>query len=58
MPGGTASELSRAACRPIQQEEVVKQVEFIGFDITGGQIEYDITAPQGPNTTLRKVCNL
>jgi hypothetical protein len=33
----------------------VKQLEFIGFDITGDEIEYDITAPQGPNTTLRKV---
>ena len=30
-------------------------MEFIGFDITGGKIEYDILASQGPNTTLRKV---
>ncbi len=52
-----ADRLSLAG-RPIEDEEEVKQVEFIGFDITGGKVEYDITAPQGANTTLRKVPTL
>ena len=44
-------------CRPLAADDsTTKKVEFIGFDITGGDIEYDILASQGPNTTLRKVC--
>lgn len=42
-------------CRPLAEDAAVAPVEFIGFDITGGKIEYDILASQGPNTTLRKV---
>ena len=42
-------------CRPLTADAPVDPVEFIGFDITGGKIEYDILASQGPNTTLRKV---
>ena len=43
-------------CRPLAVEDSkTKKVQFIGFDITGGDIEYDILASQGPNTTLRKV---
>ncbi len=41
--------------RPLPEDNSAKQVEFIGFDITGDKIEYDITVGQGPNTTLRKV---
>ena len=37
------------------EDSKTKKVQFIGFDITGGDIEYDILASQGPNTTLRKV---
>ncbi|CAL5223582.1 g6118 [Coccomyxa viridis] len=41
--------------RPLAVEDSkTKKVQFIGFDITGGDIEYDILASQGPNTTLRK----
>ena len=44
-------------CRPIEDNDAsVKEIGFIGFDIVGGRVEYDITAPQGPNTTLRRVC--
>ena len=43
-------------CRPLAVDDsATKKVQFIGFDITGGDIEYDILASQGPNTTLRKV---
>lgn len=43
-------------CRPLTADDTdTKKVQFIGFDITGGKIEYDILASQGPNTTLRRV---
>ncbi|EIE18154.1 hypothetical protein COCSUDRAFT_68383 [Coccomyxa subellipsoidea C-169] len=42
--------------RPIEENDAsIKEIDFIGFDIVGGRVEYDITAPQGPNTTLRRV---
>ena len=47
--------LFAVCCRPLVADKPVAPVEFIGFDITGGKIEYDILASQGPNTTLRKV---
>lgn len=39
-------------------DSTTEKVQFIGFDITGGDIEYDILASQGPNTTLRKVSSM
>ena len=29
----------------------MKPVDFIGYDVTGGEIEYQILEPMGPNTT-------
>ena len=30
-------------------------MDFIGYDVTGGEIEYQILEPMGPNTTHLKV---
>lgn len=57
--GAVSDRLSFHARRPIEENDAgIKKIDFIGFDIVGGRVEYDITAPQGPNTTLRRVSTL
>lgn len=54
---GAQSLIGNDVRRPIEENDAgIKKIDFIGFDIVGGRVEYDITAPQGPNTTLRRVC--
>ncbi|KAK9842004.1 hypothetical protein WJX81_003725 [Elliptochloris bilobata] len=38
-----------------EQDKEVKPVDFFLFDVTGGVFEYQIVAPEGPNTTHSKV---
>ncbi len=33
----------------------VRPVDFIGYDVTGGEVEYQILDPMGANTTHMKV---
>lgn len=44
--------------RVLNQTEkgMVKPVSTLGFDLTGGDIEYDILAPNAPNNTHTLVC--
>ena len=32
-----------------------RPVDFIGYDVTGGEVEYQILEPMGANTTHMKV---
>lgn len=42
--------------RPLtSHDHGVQPVDFIGYDVTGGEIEYQILESMGPNTTHLKV---
>ena len=42
--------------RPLtSRDHAVQPVDFIGYDVTGGEIEYQILEPMGPGTTHLKV---
>ena len=36
----------------------MQPVDFIGYDVTGGEIEYQILEPMGANTTHLKVSSI
>ena len=38
-----------------EEANALEKVHFMGFDVTGGKIEYDILRPMGPHTTHRQV---
>ncbi len=54
---GCADGSAALCCRPLGASvHEARPVDFIGYDVTGGEIEYQILEPMGANTTHLKAC--